>query len=377
MRNLAKRRIVPWLFQVTGGRIINKDELVGFGINVVKYAGEFHLKIPSLHDCNVPDGEYIKEENIIFPETNIFRLDHKTHGDCLKKYNSIILGRKNIIASGGDANLAKVASFIPNFLNGKKRREDVILAPWPHRWSTYGDFMIFGLPKLAGLWDALTQAEKEKAVVSFPFSIGTWAHEYTELIGIPRERHVDSCKEQIGLSKAGVLISGDGPNLGLSIAHPQDITVLRRLIHHVIPPNNGNSFLGIYVQRIGRRKILNEEKIINKLKNFGFLILEDKPRSVNEQLAIFNNANIVVGPHGAGLSNSINSQNKVSIVEAKSSMWDYQSQRYYCAMIKSEYRALYDRRFGKGRGVIYQHISNDIIIDPEMFISVVKSLISS
>ncbi|HBT93787.1 MAG TPA: hypothetical protein DEB23_05960 [Chitinophagaceae bacterium] len=68
--------------------------------------------------------------------------------------------------------------------------------------------------------------------------------------------------------------------------------------------NKGNK---IYVSRrqAAKRRIKNEETVIEVLKAFGFYILETEDLSLDEQISIMHHADIFVSAHGAGLTNMI------------------------------------------------------------------------
>ena len=63
----------------------------------------------------------------------------------------------------------------------------------------------------------------------------------------------------------------------------------------------------IYVSRNGNagaaRQITNENDLIAQLKPLGFAVVDPGAMSLAEQIRCFANASIVVGPHGAGLTN--------------------------------------------------------------------------
>ena len=73
----------------------------------------------------------------------------------------------------------------------------------------------------------------------------------------------------------------------------------------------------IYISRekaYNGRKVINEDElleVVNKL-NFKKVVLESIP--INEQIKLFYNAEIVIAPHGAGLTNTIFSD-QINIVE--------------------------------------------------------------
>ncbi len=73
----------------------------------------------------------------------------------------------------------------------------------------------------------------------------------------------------------------------------------------------------IYIARFDadRRKLLNEEKLAYQLENLGFKIVTLSDKNLTEQVQLFHNAKVVVGPHGAGLSNLVYSRNNPVLVE--------------------------------------------------------------
>ena len=63
----------------------------------------------------------------------------------------------------------------------------------------------------------------------------------------------------------------------------------------------------IYISRAKAscRRVINEVEVINFLKKFGFEQITLESLSVSEQAALFSSAQVVVAPHGAGLSNVV------------------------------------------------------------------------
>jgi hypothetical protein len=71
----------------------------------------------------------------------------------------------------------------------------------------------------------------------------------------------------------------------------------------------------IYISRSGaqRRRILNEDKVIDLLSTYGFKSYELEKLTFKEQVELFHQAEFVVGPNGAGLGNILFS-GKISIL---------------------------------------------------------------
>ena len=86
------------------------------------------------------------------------------------------------------------------------------------------------------------------------------------------------------------------------MAHPQSLGVLNRLAEHV--PGTDSSARRIYVSRgdADRRRIVNEAEVVAALRGRGFVPVQLASIPVEEQVGLFRNAEIVVAPHGMGLT---------------------------------------------------------------------------
>ena len=73
----------------------------------------------------------------------------------------------------------------------------------------------------------------------------------------------------------------------------------------------------IYILRknSSNRKILNENKLLKYLKQLSFKSYYLEDLSFNKQVRLFNRANIVIGLHGAGLTNIFFSQPSTHLIE--------------------------------------------------------------
>jgi capsular polysaccharide biosynthesis protein len=73
----------------------------------------------------------------------------------------------------------------------------------------------------------------------------------------------------------------------------------------------------IYVSRrdTPKRRLVNEEELFSELRKLGFSRIVPGEMSVPEQVSAFSNASVIVGPHGAGLTNIMFSPPDATIVE--------------------------------------------------------------
>lgn len=82
--------------------------------------------------------------------------------------------------------------------------------------------------------------------------------------------------------------------------------------------NNFNKLVFISRGDTGHRNILNEDKLYNELKKINFSKYELSKLKLNDQIRLFNNAKIIVMPHGAGGIHTLFVSKKCKIIEIQS-----------------------------------------------------------
>jgi hypothetical protein len=80
---------------------------------------------------------------------------------------------------------------------------------------------------------------------------------------------------------------------------------LRNRLLKCLPEVNRSMPNRIYISRTlaTKRRLLNEPELENLLREYGFVSVETENLLVAEQARLFENADVVVAPHGAGLTN--------------------------------------------------------------------------
>ena len=83
------------------------------------------------------------------------------------------------------------------------------------------------------------------------------------------------------------------------------------------PTAEGGTTNRLYISRgsNGARGISNETELVELLDEYGFIVVKPEEHTVREQAAMFAAADIVLGPHGAGLSNIAFCKPYTSVVE--------------------------------------------------------------
>jgi capsular polysaccharide biosynthesis protein len=92
------------------------------------------------------------------------------------------------------------------------------------------------------------------------------------------------------------------------------VDFLRKKSLHVAPDN---SIKRIYVSRRHAlfRQVRNETELEPILKKYGFTIIDCENITLTKQVSLFKSADIVCGPHGAGLTNIAFCKSNASVLE--------------------------------------------------------------
>ncbi|MGY6073935.1 glycosyltransferase family 61 protein [Actinobacillus pleuropneumoniae] len=131
----------------------------------------------------------------------------------------------------------------------------------------------------------------------------------------------------------------------------------------------------IYVSRANAkmRRVINEDVIVSELIARGFSIIEPGNYSKLEQREIFSNAEVVIGPHGMGIANSVFSKNLKAILEIMNT--DYHRISYFrTAQLKGcLYAAYYVNPLPLDAS--YNNNYGDIVIHKTKFLNFLDSIL--
>lgn len=92
------------------------------------------------------------------------------------------------------------------------------------------------------------------------------------------------------------------------------IQLMETMKPHFAPTQNFES-QKIYINRRNRRRLQNEEEVQAFLKSQGFVIINLEDLTLDNQVALFSQAAVIVGFHGAGLCNLVFSTASQKIIE--------------------------------------------------------------
>ncbi|GAB3794245.1 hypothetical protein GCM10028819_07330 [Spirosoma humi] len=181
---------------------------------------------------------------------------------------------------------------------------DTLIAPFSHYldivvFGGYYDFVILVAAKLSRMKAALPEQVFAQAALAYPLFKTTYEQEYLALIGIAPDHIFDSVAYDIRFDRCILANSGHW-----FYPDPADIFALKELVEAKLTIKRTNRSR-IYVSRSTRRKVVNEAALLKLLEKYDFTIIDDKPRSVAEQVEIYKNASFIMGPHGASFTNII------------------------------------------------------------------------
>lgn len=198
--------------------------------------------------------------------------------------------------------------------------------------------------------------------------------ETLELLNISETRRIDPIQHPHIRGDRLIVPSFSGH---ISWPNPQACRWLQRQFLEIETIKNNDTFERIYISRKSAktRRILNEGEIVEILEKYGFKTVNLETLSVVEQARLFNQAKVIVAPHGSGLTNLVFCQPGTIAIELFSPNYVYHCywwlsnlaglNYYYCLgeTLPGEYlqRLLYPKS-----------VSEDIAIAPRRLLDALK-----
>lgn len=136
----------------------------------------------------------------------------------------------------------------------------------------------------------------------------------------------------------------------------------------------------IYINRDGAkyRQVLNEEALVKYLEKYGFVSVALETLTLADQIALFAEAEVIITPHGSGLTNTVFCQPGTKIVELFSPHY----MRYYYVNISRSLGLKHYYWLGDStscyplRKLMYQNpLTEDIIVDLSSLATVLKMVL--
>lgn len=172
----------------------------------------------------------------------------------------------------------------------------------------YYHWLMEYLPKIGVLEDLMPDVLKSAASWLINENVAPWQVECLSLLGV----QTDLLKPV----RSGVTTRCDRLVVPSMMAAGDAVAFLRRRLDAESRQTDGRM---IYVSRLdadtARRRVHQEELLAVALQQAGFEILVPSEMSFEEQLNAFASASVIVGPHGAGMTNLVFAQKNSVVVE--------------------------------------------------------------
>jgi capsular polysaccharide biosynthesis protein len=192
----------------------------------------------------------------------------------------------------------------------------VVSMPWGAR-TNYGHFVLDCLPTVASVVDL---PELEGHRFAFP-PLEPWQRRHLELLGVEDPLELEIIDYFGPIFRVSDVIWA---SCMASFMHQPNITyrlVRDRQLARKTP--RALSFEKVYITRRGfiahggapKRTFLSEERLEERLRQLGYAIVDPAKRTIDEQIDIFGQADVIVGCSGAALANVIYCHEAAIVVE--------------------------------------------------------------
>ncbi|KKD38829.1 MAG: glycosyltransferase family 61 protein [Limnoraphis robusta] len=201
----------------------------------------------------------------------------------------------------------------------KKRLEDnkIISGTYVSLLSFYtlnfAHWLMDGLPKLS-LIASLNDSVKADLKFIIPDASPPYIIDSLKLLGIQENQTIPVSEKGIQVEKLILCHAAQNPGRP---SKKHILTIRNQLLDSVlVNQDNDLASRRLYISRSqSERKIVNEQEILQVLKNYNFEVIHCERMSFAEQIRIFSEAEVVLGSHGAGIYNQIFCRSGTTIIE--------------------------------------------------------------
>lgn len=191
-----------------------------------------------------------------------------------------------------------------------------------HHWAwNYYHCLLEFIPRLGVALEGLASCQIngfQEVKVLLPHQPASWMWELLDLIGVPKAHCLQSDGRQMKVNK--LLFAS---RVGESMNTPA--WAIQWIRNRLMAKTGGDSLIPqerLYVSRrnAANRRVVNEAEVEQTLQEFGFKTVTLEDLTVVEQIRLFSRAKAIVGPHGAGFTNIVFSQN-AKVLEFIEASW--------------------------------------------------------
>ncbi|ESA37263.1 glycosyltransferase putative [Leptolyngbya sp. Heron Island J] len=268
-------------------------------INIADISSNNGSKILNLDDFKEP--HMLNTSNIYFEPSYVWKIteDSTIKNLSLTSSGIAILNQKLLL----DLDYGNISGYKELPWKFNTIEYPLVIAPWSHPTSfSYFGFVGLILSKLCRIEHALSKNIWKDAKLCYPLYNTQYERDYLSYLDIPTSSIIDTRNKNIQIKAKSLILANNQSRINR--ISPQDISLLRqRFLPQISIKRSGRR---LFLPRRGKRVIKNELEVRNLLENvFEFETVEDEHRSIEEQIALYQGASVIVAPHGAGLTNLI------------------------------------------------------------------------
>ena len=186
----------------------------------------------------------------------------------------------------------------------RRRIEGETVMLCSHEPSNYGSFLFRVLPKL--------QTLEQANLADLPMLVWAWPQPFRELLalfGVPEPRIIQHDLGTITRLDRAIIPSLRNPNAFLA---QESHATAQRLAKRCAGPLNGRRLSS------SGRMMLNEEALAAALGALNFEVVEPERLGLSEQIAAFRSADMIVGPSGSALFNTMFCRPGTKVIDIES-----------------------------------------------------------
>lgn len=191
-----------------------------------------------------------------------------------------------------------------------------LVGPWS---KAYFHWFIDYLPRLVLAKEHINKADIDPVYI-IPSEAPSWLLRSLELLNVPSEKLVSWTGGRVEVENLILpsywrhsvrMVPKTGP-----IHSPNAVTTVSNQLLDGVQEGHATSSVGskLFVSRSkARRHFIDENTLGPILKSYGFDIVHPEDWTLDQQIATFAEADVIAGPHGAGLTNAIYASNPAII----------------------------------------------------------------
>ncbi len=174
-------------------------------------------------------------------------------------------------------------------------------------FTGFGHWTFEVLPKLWA-YEAYMRETGEEPTLIIRGELSSWQRESLSLLGYPLESLQQTGSDPVHVQQ--LLVPSHRFLTWSQIpTYPsmRDLQWVRNRMRQNVSPGSGSFGDRIFISRADapRRRLHNRREVLEVLEEYAFEVYEPGRLSFSDQVRLFSNAEMVVGPYGAGLSNVI------------------------------------------------------------------------